>query len=82
MNHNLGVGHYLDGNTGMSVLYFERCLRMGFGSADSREILSLVRNSEGIALPRYTLLQRLARSMPEWIWMLLLMGSFWRNNFV
>jgi len=77
LNHNLGVAHYLDGNTGMSVLYFERCLRMGFGSADSREILSLVRNSEGIALPRYTLLQRLARSMPEWIWMLLLMGSFW-----
>ena len=50
---------------------------MGFASAGTREILSLLRNSEGIRAPRYTLLQRMARSLPEPVWLVLVLGSFW-----
>lgn len=74
---NLGIAYYLNGDTGRAVLHLERALRTGFGSAATREILSLVRQSEGIAAPKYGVLQQLARSLPEGLWMVLVFGSFW-----
>lgn len=79
LHHNLGIAYYQSGDTGRAVLHLERALRQGFGSAATREILSVVRQSEGIAPPRYTILQRLARSLPEGLWMVLVFVSFWSS---
>ncbi len=77
LHHNLGVAYYLNGDPGSAVLHFERAVRMGFTSVDTREILSLLRKSEGIAPPRYTLFQRMARTLPEGVWMMLMVSTFW-----
>ncbi len=79
LHHNLGIAYYQSGDTGRAVLHLERALRQGFGSTATREILSVVRQSEGIAPPRYTVLQRLARSLPEGLWMVLVFCSFWSS---
>lgn len=77
LNHNLGIAYFLEGNPGKAVLHFERALRQGLNSASTNELLSLLRNSEGIAAPKYTLLQRIARTVPESGWMVLTVLSFW-----
>jgi len=77
LNHNLGIAYFLEGNPGKAVLHFERALRQGFNSASTNELLSLLRNSEGIASPKYTPLQRMARTVPESGWMVLTVLAFW-----
>jgi hypothetical protein len=77
VHHNLGIAQYLRGETGMAVLHLERALRSGYSAARTAESLSFIRNSEGISPPRFTVLQVLARTLPEELWMLLLVGSFW-----
>ena len=77
INHNLGIAYFLDGNPGRAVLHFERALRQGLSSASTNELLSLLRNSEGISPPKYTLLQRMARAVPEGGWMILTVLTFW-----
>ena len=77
LNHNLGIAYFLNGEVGRSVLHFERALRQGLNAASTNELLSLLRNSEGVSSPNYTLLQRMARMLPESVWMVLSACSFW-----
>lgn len=81
LNHNMGVSHYLNGETGLAVLFLEKASRLKLANASTQEVLSLIRRSEGISTPDYSPLHQIARSFPEWFWMGLVLIGFWGTLF-
>jgi len=77
LHHNMGVAHYLNGSVGPAVLHLEKALALDSTAAATKEVLSLVRKTEAIPAPSYSLLERMAKALPDSVWMLLLMIGFW-----
>lgn len=77
LHHNMGIARYLNGETGLAVLHLEKVSRMSLMKASTQEVLSLIRRSEGLSKPRYTVVQQLTRSLPEWFWLGSLVLGFW-----
>jgi hypothetical protein len=77
LHHNLGLAHYLDGNLGLAVYHLESALRLQLQSVDTQEVLSIIRKVEGLQEPKLKMFQAFSKTLPEWIWMYLALGSFW-----
>ena len=77
LHHNIGIANYLNGETGLAILHLEKTSRMSMSAVSSQEVLSLIRRSEGISNPRYGVIQQMARSLPEVVWMALALVGFW-----
>jgi hypothetical protein len=77
LHHNYGVVNFLNGNTGPAVLHLERASILGGDRAQTREVLSLIRRSNELNGFTPTSLESLAKVFPEWLWMALLLLSFW-----
>lgn len=77
IHHNLGIAHYLNGENGMAVLHLEKSLKLDSTASKAKEALGLIRRKEAITSPEYSLLERLGRSLPEELWLALLLVGFW-----
>ena len=77
LHHDMGVACYLNGDPGLAVLHLEKTCRMSMSAVSSQEVLSLIRRSEGLSNPQYGVIQQMARSLPEMVWMALMLVGFW-----
>jgi len=77
LHHNLGIAHYLKGSIGAAVLHLEKALVLDATAAPTKEILSLIRRSESVPAPSLSLLERMANSLSEEFWMVLLVIGLW-----
>jgi hypothetical protein len=77
INHNLGIAYYLHGEAGLAVLHLERAERLRWNAADTREVLSVVRQAEGLDEPVPGALERFAMAMPESFWALVWVAGVW-----
>jgi hypothetical protein len=77
LHHNMGVASYLDGDIGIAVLHLEKTCRLSMSAISTQEVLSLIRRSEGLSYPQYTVIQQMARALPEMVWMGLMLVGFW-----
>lgn len=77
LHHNMGIACYLNGDTGLAVLHLEKTCRMSMSAIETQEVLSLIRRSEGLSTPQYGVIQQIARSLPEVVWIVVMLLGFW-----
>ena len=77
LHHNMGIACYLNGDTGLAILHLEKTCRMSMSAIETQEVLSLIRRSEGLSAPNYGVIQQVARSVPEIVWVVVMLLGFW-----